>query len=247
MRIGGRRILHAVILDVTDQTLETDVLERSMTTPVIVDLWAEWCGPCKSLGPILEDVVAATEGRVVLAKIDVDANPASAQAFRVQGIPAVFAIDGGKVVDQFTGAQGREFVEAFVGRLDRGSEPSEIDVLRAAGDEDSLRAALEMAPDDADVITDLAELLAGEERGAEALELLARIPETPETRRIAAYVRSGGSFGSVDEVEARLAYLLEQVKSDDAARQEFIDLLELLGPDDPRTGSWRRQLTSRLF
>ncbi len=81
----------------------------------------------------------------------------------------------------------------------------------------------------------------------EALELLARIPETPDTRRVAALARSGGSYTSDTEIEARLVELLDEVKADDDARQEFVDLLELLGPEDPRTGSYRRQLTTRLF
>lgn len=236
-----------VSIDVTDATLEAEVLERSRTTPVVVDLWAPWCGPCTTLGPMLEAAVAATEGRVVLAKINVDENPAASQAFRVQSIPAVFAIDDGRVVDQFLGAVPQAEVDAFVARLDRGSAPSEIDLLREAGDEASLRRAIELAPDDPDVIVDLAELLAGEERGEEALELLARIPESAETRRIAAYVRSGGAFTSGESIDARLTELLELVKEDDAARQQFVDLLELLGPEDPRTAAWRKRLTSRLF
>lgn len=236
-----------VSIDVTDATLEAEVLERSRTTPVVVDLWAPWCGPCTTLGPMLEAAVAATEGRVVLAKINVDENPAASQAFRVQSIPAVFAIDDGRVVDQFLGAVPQAEVDAFVARLDRGSAPSEIDLLREAGDEASLRRALELAPDDPDVIVDLAELLAGEERGDEALELLARIPESAETRRIAAYVRSGGAFTSGESIDARLTELLELVREDDAARQQFVDLLELLGPEDPRTAAWRKRLTSRLF
>lgn len=236
-----------VSIDVTDATLEAEVLERSRTTPVVVDLWAPWCGPCTTLGPMLEAAVAATEGRVVLAKINVDENPAASQAFRVQSIPAVFAIDDGRVVDQFLGAVPQAEVDAFVARLDRGSAPSEIDLLREAGDEASLRRAIELAPDDPDVIVDLAELLAGEERGDEALELLARIPESAETRRIAAYVRSGGAFTSGESIDARLTELLELVKEDDAARQQFVDLLELLGPEDPRTAAWRKRLTSRLF
>jgi putative thioredoxin len=236
-----------VLIDVTDATLETEVIERSRTTPVVVDLWAPWCGPCRTLGPMLEEAVAATEGRVVLAKINVDENPACSQAFRVQSIPAVFAIVDGAVVDQFLGAVPQSEVDQFVGRLDGGGQPTEIDLLREAGDEVSLRRALELEPDNEDVITDLAELLAGLERGDEALELLARIPESPETRRIAAYVRSGGSFTSADDIDARLSVLLETVKDDEAARQEFIDLLELLGPEDPRTSPWRKQLTSRLF
>ncbi len=103
------------------------------------------------------------------------------------------------------------------------------------------------SPTNAGAIVDLAELLVGEERGEEALELLARIPETPETRRVAALARSGGNYTSDADIEARLLVLLDQVKADDAARQEFLDLLEILGADDPRTGAYRRQLTTRLF
>ena len=234
-------------IDVTDATFQTDVLERSLTTPVVVDLWAEWCGPCKSLGPILESVVAETDGQVVLAKVDVDANPATAQAFRVQSIPAVYAVADGKVVDGFVGAQGEAEVREFVSRLLPTEEQTEVERLREVGDEASLRAALELEPDDEGVIVDLAELLVGDERSEEALELLARIPETPDVRRVAALARSGGGFSSDADIEARLLVLLDSVKEDDAARQEFVDLLELLGPDDPRTGSYRRQLTSRLF
>jgi len=236
-----------VTIDVSDATFQTDVLERSMTTPVVVDLWAEWCGPCKSLGPILESVVDETGGQVVLAKVDVDANPATAQAFQVQSIPAVYAVAGGKVVDGFVGAQGEDAVREFVARLLPTEEQTEVERLREIGDEASLRAALELEPDDEGAIVDLAELLVGEERGEEALEILARIPETAETRRVAALARSGGGYTSDADIEARLLVLLDQVKGDDAARQEFLDLLEILGADDPRTGSYRRQLTSRLF
>ncbi len=240
-------ILGRVIIDVTDATLEAEVLQRSLTTPVVVDLWAPWCGPCKTLGPMIEAAVAATDGRVVLAKINVDENPAASQAFKVQSIPAVFAISGGRIVDQFVGALPEDRIRAFVDGLLGAEEPSPIELLRAQGDEDSLRAALELEPDNADVITDLAELLAGEERGDEALELLSRIPETAETRRIAAYVRSGGGLRSAEQIEERLGALLEIVKSDDSARQEFVDLLELLGPEDPQTALWRKRLTTTLF
>jgi len=235
------------VIDVTDATFQTDVLERSTTTPVVVDLWAEWCGPCKTLGPIIEKVVDDTGGRVVLAKVDVDANPNTAAAFRVQSIPAVYAVVDGKVVDGFVGAQGEDEVRAFVARLLPTEEQTEVERLREIGDEASLRAALELEPDDEGVIVDLAELLVGEERSEEALELLARIPDTPDTRRVAALARSGAAYSSDADIEARLLVLLDHVKGDDAARQEFLDLLELLGPDDPRTGSYRRQLTSRLF
>src|SRR5918992_1205 len=117
--------------DVTDATFERDVIERSRSVPVVVDLWAEWCGPCRTLGPILEKVVAETEGRVELAKVDVDANPAVSSAFRVQSIPAVYALSGGKVVDSFIGALPESQVRAFVARL--APVASEADRLVEAG------------------------------------------------------------------------------------------------------------------
>lgn len=236
-----------MIIDVTDETLEAEVLTRSLTTPVVVDLWAPWCGPCKTLGPMIEAAVDATGGRVVLAKINVDENPAASQAFKVQSIPAVFAISEGRIVNSFIGALPEEKIIEFVNALVSAPEPSEIDLLREIGDEAALRRALELEPDNADVIIDLAELLAGEDRGVHALELLERIPETAETRRIAAYVRSGAGISSDVEIEQRLDALLALVKGDDDARQEFIDLLELLGPEDPRTLQWRKRLTATLF
>src|SRR3954451_23900401 len=104
-------------MDVTDSTFETAVLERSTQVPVVVDLWAEWCGPCKTLGPILEKVVAETGGKVELAKVDVDANPGVAQAFRVQSIPAVYALRDKQVVDHFVGALPEHMVQQFIDTL----------------------------------------------------------------------------------------------------------------------------------
>ena len=135
------------MVDVTDATFQTAVIERSMTVPVVVDLWAEWCGPCKQLGPIIEKVVAATDGQVELAKVDVDANPNIAQAFRVQSIPAVFAISEGRPVDQFIGALPEAEIAAFVAKLLPTKEQTEVERLVEAGDEASLRAALELEPD----------------------------------------------------------------------------------------------------
>ncbi|MBV9412146.1 MAG: thioredoxin, partial [Acidimicrobiia bacterium] len=92
------------MIDVTDETFEQDVLERSKQVPVVVDLWAPWCGPCRTLGPIIEKVVDATEGKVDLVKVNVDDNPRVASTFQVQSIPAVYAIQDGKVIDGFIGA-----------------------------------------------------------------------------------------------------------------------------------------------
>ena len=231
--------------DVTDDTFQTDVVERSHTVPVVVDLWAPWCGPCKTLSPIIEAAIAATNGQVELAKINVDENQRAAQTFQVQGIPAVFAIVDGKVVDSFVGAQGQAAVNEFVAGLVPTEEQTELVSLIAAGDEDSLRKALELDPDNVEAITALADLLVGSGRSEEGLALLERIPETPETRHIAALARTA-DVGQ-DDVEERLAELLQRVKADDEARKEFVDLLDVLGPEDPRTADYRKQLTARLY
>lgn len=231
--------------DVTDATFQTQVIERSATVPVVVDLWASWCQPCKTLGPILEKVIAETGGAVELAKVDIDANPQVAQAFRVQSIPAVFGIVDGRPVAQFLGAKPEAEVREFVEALVPSKEPTELELLVDAGDEDSLRRALELEHDNVAAVISLAELLVGDERSDEALELLERIPESPDTRRIVALVRTG--FVMPDELQTRLAGLLDQVKADDDARQQFVDLLELLDDEDPTKADWRRQLSARLF
>ena len=233
-------------MDVTDATFQTEVIERSAQVPVVIDLWAEWCGPCKSLGPILEKVVAEQGGKVVLAKVDIDANPGVAQAFQVQSIPAVFGMVDGQVAASFVGAQGEDAVRTFVEGLLPGEEVSDIDRLIAIGDEGSLIAALDIESDNVAAVTALALLLverAGEGDQDAALKLLERIPESADTRRIAAMARTE----AVDDVEATLAELLTVVKVDEDARQRFVDLLEVLGPDDERTPAWRRRLTSALF
>jgi len=233
------------MLDVTDATFERDVLDRSTEVPVVVDLWAEWCGPCRTLGPILENVVGATDGKVELVKVDVDANPRVASTFQVQSIPAVFALKDRQIVDSFIGALPEPAVREFVDRLAQAE--TEADRLVATGDEASLRQALELEPDHPGAVTALAELLVGRGDTDEALALLRRIPETAETRRVAALARVGPDVVGDDDMEARLDALLERVKDDDDARRQFVDLLEVLGTDDPRTATYRKRLTARLY
>jgi putative thioredoxin len=232
-------------IDVTDETFEAEVIERSKTVPVVVDLWAEWCGPCKTLGPIIEKVVDATDGQVALAKVDVDKNPGVSQAFRVQSIPAVYALRDGQVVDGFIGAYPEQEVQRFVDSLLPTEAQSQVAELLRAGDQLSLRRALDLEPANEDVIAALAELLVAEGSTEEALSLLERIPETERTRRIAASARVGEEVH--DDYDATLQELLGRVRDDDEARQQFVDILELMGPEDPRTADYRRRLTAQLF
>jgi putative thioredoxin len=232
------------MVDVTDATFGTAVLDRSQQVPIVVDLWAPWCGPCRTLGPILERVIADTDGQIELAKVNVDENPQISAMFQVQGIPAVYALHNREIVSQFVGAQPEAQVRKFVDALLPTSAETELAELIQVGDEASLRKALELEPGHERVVIALAELLVDRGEHDEALGLLARIPETAEARRVAALARTGGA---VEDPSAKLDALLERVKDDEAARQEFLDVLELLGPDDPRTPGYRKALTARLF
>ena len=232
-------------VDVTDATFQTEVIDKSHEVPVVIDLWAPWCGPCKTLGPIIEKVVDATGGKVVLTKVNVDENPAISQAFKVQSIPAVYALKDGGVVDGFMGAYPEHAVQQFVDSLMPSEQEETVSDLVRAGDEASLRLALSMDPTNEDAIVGLAELLLGDGSPDEALELLAKIPETERTRKVAAAARVGSQ--PQDEYDRELLDLLGQVKSDDAARQRYVDILELMGADDPRTAEYRRRLTAQLY
>lgn len=232
-------------IDVTDATFQTEVIDKSAQVPVVVDLWAPWCGPCRTLGPIIEKVIDETDGQVVLVKVNVDENPGISQAFQVQSIPAVYALKDGQPVDGFLGAYPEHEVRRFVEGLLPTEEETQVSKLLAAGDETSLRQALELEPGNEDVIVALGELLVEQGESEEALALLERIPETERTRKVAAAARVGTTPD--DDYDRQLTELLDAVKTDDEARQKFVDLLELMGPDDPRTAGYRRQLTARLY
>jgi putative thioredoxin len=240
-----RRYRAAMSIDVTDATFQTEVIERSQNTPVIVDLWAPWCGPCRTIGPILEKLTDATNGDVILVKVNVDENPGVSQAFQVQSIPAVYALKAGQVVDGFVGAEPEHVIRDFVERLMPTATDNTIADLLAAGDEASLRSILEIDAANEDAIVALGDLLVTDGRADEALALLARIPESERTRRVAAAARM--STKPVDDHDTKLTSLLDLVKTDDEARQEFVDILELMGTEDPRTAAYRKKLTARLF
>ena len=232
-------------IDVTDATFQTDVVDQSMKTAVVVDLWAPWCGPCQTLGPIIERAVDATQGQVVLVKVNVDENPGVSQAFRVQSIPAVYALKDGQVVDGFVGALPEHEVQEWIERLLPDEAETMVKAMIAMGDEGSLRAALEVEPGNEDAIVALAELLIARGAADEALALLARIPETDRVRHVAAKARVG--VVPDDDHDETLTALLDTVKTDEDARQQYVDILELMGAGDPRTAKYRKLLTQRLF
>ena len=233
-------------IDVTDATFQAEVIHKSAEVPVVIDLWAPWCGPCTTLGPIIEKVIDATEGQVVLTKVNIDENPGISKAFQVQSIPAVFAMQNGQIVDGFLGAVPEREVQAFVDRLLPTKEESEVAALLAAGDEASLRKVIELEPGNEDGVVALAQLLVDQQQFDEALALLERIPESERTRPIAAAARLGDrTLGDqpADDYDARLTELLSKVKADDEARQQYVDILELMGAEDPRTADYRKRLT----
>lgn len=158
--------MSGLALEVTDATFEAEVIERSRTTPVVVDFWAAWCGPCRKLGPILDDV-AQRSPWAVFAKLDTDANPRSMQRFGIRGIPAVKAFRDSRVVDEFVGLQPVPFVEQFFGRL------APVVVEERPADEAGLRDLLQRAPDRTDARRDLGRLLLQQQRLEDAQEVLA--------------------------------------------------------------------------
>ena len=253
-------------VDVTEATFQAEVLERSRQLPVVVDFWADWCGPCKALSPALEKAEAARQGQVVLAKVDVDSNQRLAAQFQVQGIPAVKAFRDGSVVDEFVGALPPAKVEAFFDSL----APSQADELLAKGDELSLREAAELEPGRADVAVALAK--ARLERGAEeeALEAVSGHEGDFAAAGIAARVRlaklgiGSDGFAVLDrgEREAALDALLEelqQIRGDnwsagglsaedlrDLLRRAVVGILSELDPGDPTAREYRRKLSMAL-
>ena len=232
-------------IDVLDHTFQKEVIDKSMVFPVIVDLWAPWCGPCKTLGPILEKLVAATKGQVVLAKVDVDKCPQIAQAFQAQSIPAVYAMKDGKILDGFVGAEPEHVVNEFVKKLLPEVVAVDVRALLAKGDEASLRKAFEAEPANEAVVIALAELLVSRKDCAAALEILKTIPQSDRVRVAVAAARA--AFVPVDDYDGVLTQLLERVKSDEEAKKSYLDLLEKMGPNDPRTTDYRKKLTARLF
>lgn len=247
------------VTDVSEADFQSVVIEGSKQTPVVVDFWADWCQPCKTLGPILERVTNETQGMVRLAKVDVDANPRLAQAFGVQGIPMVIAFKDGRPVSQFTGAVPEAAVRQFISQL----TPPPVDeavvaaeALADAGDlvgaEAALNQLLVEQPTNLDAGMSLATLLLDRGAAKEAIEVLSRLSQTPDVKRLLAAARllDGGEVDLADP-EVALPRLLEMVTEGgdgrEKARLQMIDLFDVLGPEHPLTQEYRRRLANALF
>ena len=251
-----------MISDVSEQQFEAQVVERSKEVPVVVDFWAEWCGPCRTLGPALEDAVRKRDGEVELAKVDTDANQGIAREFGIQSIPAVKAFKDGKVVAEFIGAQPPAAIESFLNEF----VPSKSDRLAESGDEDSLRKALELDPRHAPSAAGLGRILLGRGETEEALELLRRFPNDFIADGLVARVELEQDGNGAESSELQSAFAswdegnpgeaLEQLQGVLGAEQEperkdllrrvMVAIFTELGTDHPLAREHRRRLAAAL-
>jgi putative thioredoxin len=257
-----------VVVDVTDADFQQKVVQESLRRPVLVDLWASWCAPCRTLSPILEKVAKERGGDLVLAKLDVDANPTTASQFGVQSIPTVVAFKDGQPVDGFVGAYPEAEVNRFVDSVlptKTDQEASDAQQEEGEGDlpgaEQRYRVVLESDPDNKAARLGLARILTDRGDHEEARELVAPLLPDPEAAKIDAGLHVAG-WKDLDEkstlasakrlaaggnFKAALDAMLASLQDDPSAREAMVDVFSVLGDDDPLVQEYRRKLASALF
>ena len=251
-----------MISDVSEQEFEAKVIERSKQVPVVVDFWAEWCGPCRTLGPALEQAVTARNGEIELAKVDTDRNPNIAMRYEIASIPAVKAFKGGEVVAEFIGAVPPARIEAFLNEI----VPSEADRLVDSGDEESLRNALEIDPRHARAAIGLSRILLSRGEDEQALETLRPFPHdfVADGSGGRAQLSAAQNGAGADELQRAFAAwddgepdeALEQLQGalsseqdperKDQLRRVMVAIFTELGADHPLAREHRRRLAAAL-
>ena len=251
-----------MISDVNEQDFQQKVVERSKQVPVVVDFWAEWCGPCRTLGPALEDAVRKRDGQIELVKLDTDANPRISQSFGIQSIPAVKAFKDGEVIEEFIGAIPPPAIEEFLNRI----VPSEADRLAEQGDEESLRKALDLDPRNAPAAIALGRILLSRGETDQAAELLKPFPHDFVADGLAARaeLESAQNGAEPDKLQSAFAAwdegkpdeALEKLQEVLAAEQDgarkdllrrvMVAIFTELGADHPLAREHRRRLAAQL-
>jgi putative thioredoxin len=245
-------------VDVTEATFQSEVIERSHDIPVVVDFWAAWCGPCRQLAPIIEGIATRRKGEVILAKVDIDANPGLAREYEIMSIPAVQGFRDGKVVADFVGLESESAIEAFFNRV----IPSAVERLLSLGDEDSLREALVRDAGSTPARVALGRILIADNRLDEAVQVLKPADHDMDAAGLIALagLRAidlpdvAAALAALDreDREGALSHLLDAVRvttgeTRDTVRGAMVGIFRELGDQHPLTVRFRRRLSQALY